>query len=120
MIDKKQTALLELLDLPDGSRLVAGLSGGQKRRLSFAVALLHEPKLLILDEPTVGVDPVVRARIWNHLQSLTESGLHRQSTRRFAYRNIFTLLYCTDSFISLEIPKQLYCLSHISQDSLAT
>ena len=75
MIDKKQAALLELLDLPDGSRLVAGLSGGQKRRLSFAVALLHEPKLLILDEPTVGVDPVVRARIWSHLQALTESGL---------------------------------------------
>ena len=74
VIEKKQIALLELLDLPDGSRLVAGLSGGQKRRLSFAVALLHEPKILILDEPTVGVDPVVRARIWNHLQSLTESG----------------------------------------------
>ena len=75
MIEKKQTALLELLDLPDASRMVAGLSGGQKRRLSFAVALLHEPKLLILDEPTVGVDPVVRARIWNHLQALAESGM---------------------------------------------
>ena len=85
MIDKKQTTLLELLDIPDGSRLVAGLSGGQKRRLSFAVALLHEPKLLILDEPTVGVDPVVRARIWNHLQALTESGLKSVFTQNFIH-----------------------------------
>ena len=37
--------------------------------------LLHSPKILILDEPTVGVDPVVRARIWSHLQSLTDSGV---------------------------------------------
>ncbi len=37
-------------------------SGGQQRRASFIVALLHEPSILILDEPTVGVDPVLRAR----------------------------------------------------------
>ena len=74
LLEKKQIALLDLLDLPEASRRVAALSGGQKRRLSFAVALLHNPKLLILDEPTVGVDPVVRARIWSHLQSLTTSG----------------------------------------------
>jgi len=74
-LEKKQIALLDLLDLPEGARRVSALSGGQKRRLSFAVALLHNPKLLILDEPTVGVDPVVRARIWQHLQSLTTSGV---------------------------------------------
>ena len=73
-LEKKQIALLDLLDLPEASRRVSALSGGQKRRLSFAVSLLHNPKILILDEPTVGVDPVVRARIWNHLQSLTQSG----------------------------------------------
>ena len=74
-LETKQVALLDLLDLPQPGRRVAGLSGGQKRRLSLAVALLHNPKILILDEPTVGVDPLVRARIWAHLKSLSLSGV---------------------------------------------
>jgi ABC-type multidrug transport system ATPase subunit len=54
--------LSKLLDLPASDRYVGTLSGGQQRRMSFAVALFHEPELLILDEPTVGVDPVLRHR----------------------------------------------------------
>jgi ABC-type multidrug transport system ATPase subunit len=46
-------------------------SGGQQRRVSFAVALLHNPELLILDEPTVGVDPMLRQNIWSHLLRLS-------------------------------------------------
>ncbi|XP_057369451.1 ABC transporter G family member 23-like [Daphnia carinata] len=59
--------LCKLLDLPACDRYVKTLSGGQQRRVSFTVALFHEPELLILDEPTVGVDPVLRHSIWNHL-----------------------------------------------------
>lgn len=48
-------------------------SGGQKRRVSLAAALVHSPPLLILDEPTVGVDPLLRKAIWRHLVTLTQT-----------------------------------------------
>lgn len=48
-------------------------SGGQKRRVSLAAALVHSPPLLILDEPTVGVDPLLRQSIWRHLVTLTQT-----------------------------------------------
>uniref|UniRef100_A0A182T6V8 ABC transporter domain-containing protein n=1 Tax=Anopheles maculatus TaxID=74869 RepID=A0A182T6V8_9DIPT len=60
--------------LPNASRFVKNLSGGQQRRMSLAAALLNEPELLILDEPTVGVDPVLRQSIWDHLVEITKSG----------------------------------------------
>jgi ABC-2 type transport system ATP-binding protein len=49
-------------------------SGGMKRRLSLAAALLHEPEILILDEPTVGIDPVLRQSIWKELYELSANG----------------------------------------------
>lgn len=54
---------------PD-KKFMGNLSGGQQRRASLAVAMLHEPNLLILDEPTVGVDPVLRKNIWEYLHNL--------------------------------------------------
>lgn len=61
-IEDRIEFLLKLLNLPNASKFINTLSGGQQRRMSLAVALLHEPELLILDEPTVGVDPVLRQR----------------------------------------------------------
>jgi len=58
----------------DKNKLVRNFSGGMKKRISLAVALIHRPKLLLLDEPTVGVDPVLRKKIWNYLKQLKENG----------------------------------------------
>ena len=53
---------------------IDNLSGGMKRRLSLACTLIHEPMLLILDEPTVGIDPMLRINFWNHFKELNERG----------------------------------------------
>ena len=53
---------------------VESLSGGQRGRVSLAVALLGEPELIVLDEPTVGLDPVLRAELWELFRRLAEGG----------------------------------------------
>jgi ABC-2 type transport system ATP-binding protein len=67
--------VMQLVDLEAHLRKrVEQYSGGMKRRLSLAIALLHKPPLLILDEPTVGIDPVLRLSIWNELKALNRQG----------------------------------------------
>ena len=66
---------LALVGLDDRQRTVAStLSGGQRRRLSLACALIHRPDVVFLDEPTVGVDPLLRVQFWGHFRSLADAG----------------------------------------------
>ena len=68
-IDMRIKALEPLMDIgPAIDRLIGGYSGGMKRRLDLATALVHNPKVLFLDEPTTGLDPVGRARVWEEVR----------------------------------------------------
>ncbi len=74
---ERLTELSELLDFKDLlKRTVGKLSGGQRRRIDIARALLHKPKILILDEPTTGLDPQTRKTLWNAVSRLrTENNM---------------------------------------------
>ncbi|HCX3393518.1 TPA: ABC transporter ATP-binding protein [Legionella pneumophila] len=68
--------IIELLALSDNQkRITATLSGGWKQRVALAAALLHKPRILLLDEPTSGIDPQSRLLIWEHIQSIVSKGV---------------------------------------------
>jgi len=68
-------AVLEQVDMtPQAGRLVNSLSGGQKQRVSLGVSLLGNPEILFLDEPTVGLDTVLREQLWDLFRELVDAG----------------------------------------------
>lgn len=74
-LKERAKEVLSLVDLEkDSNKLVKNYSGGMKRRLSLAIALVHSPKLLILDEPTVGIDPVLRQKFWDEFNRIKANG----------------------------------------------
>src|SRR5438105_12244244 len=78
MPDRRQAVTAALKDLGLDTRqdqLAGTLSGGWKQRLSLAACMLHDPKLLLLDEPTAGVDPQARRDFWEQIHALSDQGL---------------------------------------------
>jgi ABC-2 type transport system ATP-binding protein len=72
---KKLKDALEFVDLYEHrGKLARDISGGMQRRLSLAATLVHNPELIYLDEPTAGVDPVLRERFWDHFRDLRDQG----------------------------------------------
>jgi ABC-2 type transport system ATP-binding protein len=73
---KEISRWLDYVELSDRrDELVKTLSGGMKRRLQIARALLHQPQILLLDEPTVGLDPQTRRRLWEMIKGLNQQGM---------------------------------------------
>jgi len=71
----KAREMLEFVDLWDArNRLASQLSGGMQRRLELAATLVHRPQLIFVDEPTAGIDPILRAKFWEHFKSLKNEG----------------------------------------------
>jgi ABC-2 type transport system ATP-binding protein len=72
---KRVDEVIKLVDLwPNRKTQILNLSGGMKQRVSLACAIVHQPLLIFLDEPTVGLDPELRVHFWEYFESLTKAG----------------------------------------------
>jgi ABC-2 type transport system ATP-binding protein len=72
---KRLNELLDLVELKeDKHKLVRNISGGMQRRLSLAATLIHDPDLVFLDEPTAGIDPILRMKFWDYFKQLQSKG----------------------------------------------
>jgi ABC-2 type transport system ATP-binding protein len=72
---KRLQELLDFVELGEHrNKLARDISGGMQRRLSLAATLVHDPELIFLDEPTAGIDPVLRRKFWDHFKQLQQEG----------------------------------------------
>ncbi|MFC1742238.1 ABC transporter ATP-binding protein [Nanoarchaeota archaeon] len=102
---KKATELLKLLKLNNKRNTLAkNLSGGMKRRLNMAIALMHSPKILILDEPEAGVDPMSRVTLWEVVKEVKRHG----TTILLVTHNLLETEHLADRIIILDQGKAIF------------
>lgn len=103
--------LLDFVELKEDRNKLAGtLSGGMKRRLSLAATLVHNPELLFLDEPTAGIDPILRRKFWDYFKELQSEGRTLFVTTQYvgeaAYCDFVGVMYA-GRLLMVETPENL-------------
>jgi ABC-2 type transport system ATP-binding protein len=108
---KRIRAALEVVDLWDArNRRARDLSGGMQRRLELACAIVHQPDVLFIDEPTAGIDPLLRRSIWNELRSMREEGRTLLVTTQYVAEAEFcdrVALLADGELVALDTPEAL-------------
>jgi len=109
--EKRLRKLLEFVELTeDRNKLAGALSGGMKRRLSLAATMVHNPELLFLDEPTAGIDPLLRRKFWDYFKELQDEGhtlfVTTQYVGEAAYCDLVGVMY-EGKLLMVETPDAL-------------